>query len=160
MRVLTLSLLLFVLGPAFMPWMWQGCARMMAPIGTPVPGPTVGWKQANGRLADPVRLGRNFRICWLKVCVLLVGRSESFYHSWSLWRTEWGGGHASRVLSCCRDRSSQYPRPWCSACQLTCRSPLPSCLSSQMCELSFFKTKHLRNPYNENYPVKVRLMMM
>ena len=25
----------------------------------------------------------------------------------------------------------------------------------QLCELSFHKTRHLRNPYNENLPVKV-----
>jgi cleavage and polyadenylation specificity factor subunit 4 len=25
----------------------------------------------------------------------------------------------------------------------------------QLCELSFTKTRHLRNPYNENLPVKV-----
>lgn len=33
---------------------------------------------------------------------------------------------------------------------------LSNCISYlQLCELSFHKTRHLRNPYNENLPVKV-----
>lgn len=33
-------------------------------------------------------------------------------------------------------------------------------LYTQLCELSFHKTRHLRNPYNENLPVKVSIILM